>query len=138
MAAVESHGVAEWIYSTLGSAQGLVNLSIYEDIAPQRATKPYVIFSMQTSEDVNALGPNRAASEQTWLVKVVAQGGTYKAVADYAGSVDAALSGKIGTATAGSVAVRCTRDREVRYTETVDGMVWKHLGAVYRIFAGGV
>jgi hypothetical protein len=137
---VESMGIAEWLYTTLSGGtvlSAIVGTRIYEDVAPQGTALPYVVYSQTSSMDENGIGGSRLCENALWTVQGVAKAMTYNAVKSIAVAIDDLLHGVLGTATANGVTVACTRQEEVRYSEVREGVTWRHLGGVYRIYAGG-
>lgn len=141
--ASETMGVAEWLYITLRSSTAITTptggsaaFRCYEDVAPQGAAWPYVVYSLVSAVDVNAIG-GRATVNELWTVKAVAQTNTYNTLRAIANGIDAALNRQRGTATtAGITIAACERTEEVRRTEVSEGLHYRHLGGIYRIYAG--
>ena len=141
--AAATNGVAEWLYTTLRASTvltsalgGTAAFRAYEGVAPQGAVSPYITYACLTSIDEMAVG-GRTTTNQLWIVKATAQGGTFNAVAPLASAIDTALDRQRGTATTNGVTIAaCQRTEEVRRDEQANGIGYKHIGGVYRIYAG--
>lgn len=103
---------------------------IYYQQAPQGAAFPYVIFSKSTGTPRYALG-NRAFDNDVWLIKGVDRRDTADTVDNIASRLDALLTdGSLSISGATQLYLR--RESDVDYSETVDGVVYRHSGAYFR------
>lgn len=134
---VESTIVEAWLYSTLSGSATLktyVDTRIYSHVAPAGAATPFVLWSHQSSHDVRGVGPTRVMASYVYQVKVVGQTGGFGGIADAADELDDLLQGATGTTTDGIV-LSCVRESTVAYAEVENGVQYRHLGGLYRIFA---
>ncbi|MBI4496313.1 MAG: DUF3168 domain-containing protein [Chloroflexi bacterium] len=135
---IESLRIDAWLYSVLSGDATLVSAlggtKVYSDLAPQDAALPYVVFGQQAPHDVMGVGTARIMVTNVYQVKVVGQGGSYQPLQAAADQVDALLHAASGTASGGTV-LACVRDAVIRYTETDDGVQYRHVGGLYRITA---
>lgn len=124
------------LYSTLTGASGLTALlsgtaAVYNEIAPQGATMPYVVFGKQSNTPRYALA-SLAYENALYLVKGVTEGHS-PAVA---GSVDVQIRSALedqALTVSGYKHMVTRRDSDVSYAEVVDGKVFRHRGALFRI-----
>jgi hypothetical protein len=133
----ESTVTDAWLYTTLtedGTLAALVGDRVYADLAPGDAAHPLVVFALQSSVDLLAVGAVRVWAEQVYQVQAIGEGSAYAALAAVADQVDTLLHRASGTVTAGTV-WSCVREGELRYTETDRGVTYHHLGALWRIMA---
>jgi hypothetical protein len=134
----ETDVVAAWLMSVLGgdaALQAAAPGGVWEDVAPETAAYPFVVFSAQSQSDVKGLGRIRLWTSCSYQVKGVDAGQSYARLAPIADRIDELLDGQRGTTDDGTV-LSCQRDEPVRYTE-IDPTtgVYKHLGGLYRIEA---
>ncbi len=139
-AAAESQGAARWLYATLTAHAGLsalVGARVYENLAPQGAALPYVVYNLVASRPVAASGgAGRILDEQEWMVRGLAESGSPADADALALQVDGALSGATGTATVGAVTytiMTAQGGEAVRYTELHQGRRIQHSGRRYRV-----
>lgn len=96
----------------------------------------YVLYQMQTANDIRGVGPARIGVDGLWLVRVVAEtnsfGGNLLAAAD---RIDVLLQAASGTVTAG-VIWACVRTEPFQLVELTEGgkRQFRHLGGQYRIW----
>lgn len=124
---------AAWIKSTLDNAVG-VSDRVYFDVAPQDTSFPLAIYQYQSGTDTMVVNAHRVFSDMAWIVKAVDRETSLATLRNVAGSIDAALHRASGTADGGTV-LYCTREAPFQLTEEIDGIIYRHLGGVYRIVA---
>ena len=122
-----------WLKATLDNAVG-VSDRVYFDVAPQSTSFPLAIFQYQTGSDTMVVNARRVFSDMSWIVKAVDRETSIATLRNVAGSIDAALHRAEGTADGGTV-LYCTRESPFQLTEEIDGVLYRHLGGVYRIVA---
>ena len=132
-------GLYSALTADLGTAMGTVTGSLrnlgasvaYNAIAPQGAALPYVVFSQQsgigewTFED-------RAWKSTLYLVKAVGQGHSKAAPSAMSDRFDTLLNDKPLTLT-GWDCKRIRREQDVEYVEVSEGVIYHHIGGLYRI-----
>lgn len=119
----------KWLTTALA---GIAPGGVHSDVAPPTVDDPYISFSLQDADDLMVVGGARVWTDALYLVKVVAQGDSYVGLNPYNDLLDAALHNKSVPVTGGQICW-CRRERPVRYSETTDGVTYKHLGGLYRI-----
>jgi hypothetical protein len=133
--------LAEFLRAKLATHAGvsaLVAGRIYDSIAPQNAAFPLIVFSLQSSGELNALGDpsvSRIFLRPRVLVKAVVQATSYTPASAIAQQIDAALVGSEGSAGTPSVLIRfANREETFHLVENVEGKQYRHLGGIYRAF----
>ena len=128
-----------WLYGVLTGDAALMALAtggVYGHNNPARPTFPYVLFQLQApGADVMGVGTARVMTPLVYLVRGIAEGGSFggnlKNIAD---RIDALLQAQHGAA-AGGVVVGCVRERPFALPEVAsDGRQFRHLGGIYRIW----
>lgn len=134
---VENTLVESWLYTTLSTdatLKGKVGARIYSYVAPARTLTPYVIFNAQSPGfDVMGVGTARVMLNCLYQVKVVVQDASFHGAKDAADRIDELLHGAAGTPTGGQV-LGCVREGPLAYAEVTDGIEYRHLGGLYRIW----
>lgn len=121
--------IETWLYLKLaGNLAGVAN-RVYSDVAPLNATFPCIVFQMQSALDGNNLNGSRILGNQLWLVKVIGQVTGDVALQTIANSIDSQIHKKTGTGV-----LSCVRESPFKMTEEVDGLQYRHLGGIYRIY----
>lgn len=132
----ETQVAAAWLYDTLSNdseVTDLVDTRIYQDVAPQGSTTPYIVYQASgQANDLMVVGQIRVWSDGLWTVKVVDQSNSYASADAVYTKVDLALHRGDGTATGGIVHT-ATREQTFSYPEIDQGVHYKHIGGVYRI-----
>lgn len=94
MAVAELSRVNSWIMDVLsgdGSLQAMVQGRVYVDQAPEHATTPLVIFAFLGGSD-KVLTSTGRLTQVLYLIRAVAENGTYDDVAPLADRIEAALT----------------------------------------------
>ena len=121
------------LFSALAGGAALVTAlggtAIYNTLAPQGASPPYVIFSHQAGGDDNT-SPRRARS-LVYLVKAVSSAGVLQAAEIDAEVDDLLHMGSLSVTGWGNYWT--ARETDVAYTEDSGGVLIWHTGGQYRI-----
>jgi hypothetical protein len=137
--ASETDIAARYIYSKLTASSAItaiVGSRIFEGVAPQGTTAPWIVYSSLAPTDTYAIGAIRIMTRDQWLVRAVAQtasfGGDIGTLAD---AIEAALHGTDGTsgAVTGGYTVECYRLMPHRLLQVDNGVQWRYKGGIYRI-----
>ena len=105
--------------------------SIYYQQAPKGAQYPYVVFSKQAGTPRYTLGA-RAFDNDVWLVKGVDGSSSADVVETVSSRLDALLTD--GTLSiSGRDQLYLRRESDVVYSETVDGVLIRHAGSLFRL-----
>lgn len=120
---------SRWLYDTL---QDVAPGGAWSDVAPPHVKDPYIVFSMTDANDVRVVDGIRVLTDALYTVKAVAETETYAGLETYASQIDTALHNASSVVTDGLI-VWCVRERPVAYSETTDGLTYKHLGGMYRL-----
>ena len=132
-------GLYAALIADMGTAMGTVTGSLrylgataaYNAIAPQTATLPYVVFS-QASGIGEWTFEERAWKTTTYLVKAVGQGHSAAAPSAMSDRLDTLLNDKPLTLT-GWTCQRIRREQDIQYAEVESGIIYHHIGGIYRI-----
>lgn len=134
---IETTLVESWLYSRLSTDAALaaeVGNRIYAYVAPARTATPYVVFSAQSPGfDVMGVGTARVMLNCLYQVKVVVQDASFSGAKKAADRIDELLHGATGTPAGGQV-LGCVREGPLAYAEVSDGVEYRHLGGLYRIW----
>lgn len=134
---IENTLVETWLYGKLSTDATLVaqvGTRIYSYVAPTTATTPYVVFSAQSPGfDVMGVGTARVMLNCLYQVKVVVQDASFSTAKTAANRIDVLLHGTMGYPSGGEV-LGCVREGPLAYAEITDGIEYRHLGGLYRIW----
>jgi hypothetical protein len=107
---------------------------LFRDMAPAKQSSPWAIMQAQSApQHVTTMDAYRVMSDGLFYVKVVG-----KAETDYANMiaamkrVDTLLKRTSGNVSDGKV-LMCVGEGEISYSEDVDGIIFSHLGEIYRL-----
>lgn len=132
----EMLAAAAWLYSKLAADSALtavVSTRIYNEVAPQNATYPLVVYQMQSAVDLPAAGGGRILTNSQWLVRAISTAPTFGGdLATAATRIDVVLQAAEGSVTDGYV-VACVRSRVFQMVESDSGVQYRHLGGFYEI-----
>jgi hypothetical protein len=106
--------------------------NIYHKSAPAGATFPYVVFEKQSGVPTEAFTRPSAFETDIWMIKAVDRSST----ADPAEAIADRLKALLNDSTlsiSGGTLMYLRRQSDVEYPETVDGMQYAHVGALYRL-----
>lgn len=133
---IELITVETWLRQRLASNLVGVQNRVFVDAAPRGTQYPYVIYQLQTPEDVRTLNGTRIMTTGTWIVKAIMQTATYADLSSIAAAIDSQLHKAQYHTDVGSGAVlACVRERPFKMSEVNDGLLILHLGGFYRIYA---
>jgi hypothetical protein len=125
----------KWLYTVLsGDAQlvGLINGRVFDTLAPESAAFPYVVFQYQGGHDVRGNGPTRVMTNSLYLVKAVGRGGSYASLWPIANRLDELLHAQHGANADGQA--WAVREQPFKLLEVDNGVQYRHLGGLYRIY----
>lgn len=129
---IETSPAEAFIYATLNAAPPLAGGRIYQGIAPQGTSFPYVVYQFQGGADLDTQRVARVWADLVYLVKAVTTGSSFAAIRAIADAIDARLHGASG-ATADAAVDACVREQPFQLTEADGGVNYRHLGGVYRL-----
>lgn len=120
--------VANWLTSRLNNDAAGVDERVFED---QARDEPYpmIIFQFQGGEDVRGVGTARVMVSGVWLVRAVDELESYNDLGSIADAIDGRLHGAAGNGVIG-----CVREAPYQRIESEDGVEYRHLGGLYRIY----
>lgn len=136
----EDNAVTIALFEFLSKAKGVTDLlaagakSIYEDLAPENAERPYLIYGeIVPGTPEYTLGQGEGIDRFIYQVKGVVDGDSAKPAAEIRDAVQSVLSDGPLTIPGRNVLL-ADRLQNVRLTELVDGRRYNHRGALYRIW----
>jgi hypothetical protein len=124
------------LYSQLAGGSALTNLlggtAIYQYLAPEGISPPYVIYQRQSQVPAYVLS-GVAMEDAVYMVKGVTEGPSAVLAGSVAGAIDTLLQDQtLGTVT-GYTHIHLRRESSIDYVETDNGVRYSHRGATYRI-----
>lgn len=125
-----------WIYATLAAdpdLDALVDGRIYDGVAPEGASFPYVIFNYQGGSDTVVVGAARVLNQSVYQIKAVTQSQSYASGAEIADRIDTLLQAQSGQADDGLV-LGANREQPIMYVEVIETIQYRHTGGLYRLF----
>lgn len=137
--------MATYIYQRLAASAAITgivgsgaNARIYQDVAPQTVTYPYIVYASLAPKDICAVGAIRIASSDQWLVKAYDKTSGYNSnLITLADAIDDQLhgdSGVSGSVSGGSV-IHSYRIRPWRQAEVDNGVNYRSKGGIYALMA---
>lgn len=114
-----------------GSLNALGITGVYRMYAPQTATLPYVVFNEQAGVNdwtFNALGWRSCV----YQVKAVGQGHSGSVIATASDRLDTILN-DVTLSLTGWTCKRLRRESDIEYAEESEGVLYHHVGGLYRI-----
>lgn len=128
------------LYAKLSGAAAvtaLVSTRIYDDVAPQGATLPYLRYHLPTpAQDTLATLAHRLLSTQRWTVLAWAESGSYAEADAIALAADNALHQTTGSQVISAVTytiLGCYRRSSVRFTQLNAGRTIRVVGGTYDV-----
>lgn len=126
-----------WLTSILtndGTLAGYVGGRVYGHIVPSDASFPYIWFTHQASSDVQGVGPHRIMVSALYTVRAVAVATSFASLEAIANRIDGVLQAASG-AVVGGIVLACVRERPFVLVEPSQGVQYRQLGGIYRIWA---
>ena len=120
--------------SASSALAAVVGTRIYSEIGPGKASYPLVVFKCQGGQDVDTMPGVSLFLDEIYAVKAICTGNSYGPIEAAAAAIQTALQNVTGAVSGGTV-LRCQRIAPLKYAELADGVVYRHLGATYRIFS---
>lgn len=137
---METSAAKAFLGSVLASSSSLITAlggtAIYADVIPQGSALPAIVYSVQSGLlEGNARG-DAIAGVPLMTVKVITQGYGVATADSIMEIVKPLLEGVRGTVT-GYYILGCSRVGAVDYPEIEQGVLYRHLGGIYRIAVVG-
>lgn len=114
-----------------GSLNNLGATAVYRGVAPQTATLPYIVFNEQSGMSEWTFNA-RTHRTTLYQVKAVGQGHSASNVSAMSDRLDTLLNDKPLTLS-GWTCQRIRRESDIEYTEESEGVLYQHVGGLYRI-----
>ena len=128
------------IYAKLAADSTLIGYlggtAIYNGMAPQSAAAPYVIFSATSEVDNYTLAAS-ATQDFLYTVKAVTKSPGGSPSRKLASQIDERVKATLNDASltvSGKTLLSIRRATGFKYDEAVDGVIYHHVGADYRIW----
>ncbi len=125
-----------WLYGKLSGDEtlaGLVGSRIYEDVAPPKAAYPLIVYHVQDGHDVNGVAGARILTQEVYVVKAVHRDTSYSSLKAIAKRIDELIHTASGQTTDGDL-VACIREQPLKFLAIEDGVEYRHLGGIYRLW----
>lgn len=116
----------------LGTAAPGYTRAIYHDQAPEGAPYPFVVFSKSSGVPTEAFHDPSAFENDVWLIKAVDQSTSADQAESIADRLKTLLSDQTLTIS-GATLLYLRRQSDVEYPETVEGVLYRHCGALWRL-----
>lgn len=127
-----------FIFTTLRDDPSIANLvedRIYEDVAPQPAMFPLIVFSCSSSRDIVGASATRLATAPNYLVRAIGRssgGSDYAAIDPIAERIDELLHGARAKMDGGTI-LSAIRDEPFSMVESDGATIYCHRGGIYRL-----
>lgn len=128
-----------WLYDCLSgdaTLTGLVGSRIVDRIAERGQDYPLVVFQFQGGHDVMGVAAARLLGQEVFLVKAVGRAPSYATLKPIAKRIDELLHKAHGETDDGKVRA-CVREQPFKMVELIDGIEYRHLGGLYRLYMAG-
>jgi hypothetical protein len=116
----------------LGTPAAGYSKSIYHQQAPAGANYPFVVFQKQSGVPTQAFADPSALDTDVWLVKAIDRN-TSADPAEAAAARIITLLNDAALSISGHVLQYLRRDSDVEYPEVVDGVLYQHVGSLFRL-----
>ena len=116
----------------LGTAASGFNKAIYFGQAPNDAPFPLVVFSMQSSTPLEAMGVPSAMDNDIWLIKGIDRSTSADGAESIADRLNTLLNDTSLSISGGSL-LYLRRQSDVQYPEVNEGVTYFHAGSLYRL-----
>ena len=130
--------IEPWLFATLSgdvTLAGLVGGRISGTLSATPLATPYVTFLCQSPRDVIGVGGTRVSTDNLYMVKGVAQTGSWNVLLPIAQRIDTLINLTGRAVSYGGGSLTCTREMTHELAEVDEGLQYRHLGGIYRIRA---
>ena len=123
------------IFSTLNvaSVTNEATGGVFNSVAPQGAEPPFVVFQAMSKTD-DFFGYTGRGAEAVYRVKAIDQRPWPKAAGDIDTQVDSVMQDASLSIT-GFALQSCRREEDIYLVEDQEGVIYQHIGGLYRIIA---
>lgn len=129
--------VDRWLFGTLtgdATMQALVDQRWYVDLAPASALYPLgILIPPAMDMTVRPAGPGIVMHTGQWAVKALGPD-SFEALEPIVKRAHELLHGASGAVSSGTV-IGAVVEGRIRYTETVEGQIYRHLGILLKVFS---
>lgn len=136
--------IDRWVKSRLNAHTAFNVISaglatrVFNRLAPAAASYPFIVFQAQSPPMViRGVGPAEVMVDTIYVVKAIAQGNDFDALAPVASAIRDALLSDNGEAITGAIGTifTCRYERAFSLTEADQDNQFRHLGGEFRIQA---
>ena len=123
------------VYAVL-NVEAVVNEAtggVFNGLAPQGTAPPYVVFSAMSKNDDYWSYTGRGA-EAVYMIKAISRSAWPKEAGDIDTQVDSVMQDASLSITGFSL-LACWREEDIYLVENQDGVIYQHVGGLYRIIA---
>ena len=124
------------IYKTL-NVESVVNEAtggIYNILAPQGVEPPYIIFHAMSKEDDYWAFSSGRGGNAVYMVKAISRNRWPKEASDIDTQIDSVMQDASLSITGHSL-ISCRREEDIYLVEDLAGVMYQHIGGLYRIIA---
>jgi hypothetical protein len=121
-----------WLYATLTTPPISGAAGVFEHPAPEATASPWITFGQQAETDLAVIGERRVWADFLFLVRAISKGESSKALESIVDEIDSRLHRASGTTSDGRV-VASVREEVFSFAEEDHGVIYKHLGGLYRL-----
>ena len=106
---------------------------VFNGLAPQRTAPPFVVFSAMAMTDDYFAYTGRGGSA-VYMVKAIDRSPWPKAAGDIDTQIDSVMQDASLSIT-GHALISCRREEDIYLVEDLAGVIYQHIGGLYRIIA---
>jgi hypothetical protein len=124
----------KFIYTKLAADSAtppITSARIYHDHAPESATFPYIVYSVQSGFDVGGLGTVRLLTRPVFQIKAIGEGDHDANLRTLGDRIDAIFQNQVAV-TLDDYVFSTRRLQPILFSEDTPGKRWTHYGGLYR------
>lgn len=106
---------------------------VFNGIAPQGTEPPYVVFSAMAKTD-DYFAYTERGGQAVYMVKAISRSPWPKIAGDIDTQIDTVMQNASLSIT-GHTLIECRRESDIYLVEDLDGVIYQHIGGLYRIIA---
>lgn len=137
MSIADALTVDRWLFAKItgdATLAPLVGTRVYVDIAPQSAAYPLIVLIPPPQDTtVRPAGPGIVMHVGQWAVKAVGPD-TFEGLEAIVKRLHEILHSAGGSVSSGTV-IGAVVEGRIRYTETVEGQIYRHLGLLLSVYS---
>jgi hypothetical protein len=106
---------------------------VFNGVAPQGTEPPFVVFQAMSKVD-DYFAYTKRGAEAIYMVKAIARSPWPKVAGDIDTQIDSVMQDASLSIT-GHSQISCRREEDIYLVEDQDGVIYQHIGGLYRIIA---